>query len=126
MLKALALTAVLTSALAALPAVAQTSPKPPQQCFSTRDIRNVAAADDFTVNLRVGARDVFQAKTTGVCPDVGFGPALAYRSYSSRICSETDMTLVTRGPFSPRDCPLASLRKLSPEEIAALPKRARP
>lgn len=125
MLKRLALAALLTGAVAAPPALAQ-APKPPQQCFSTRDIRNVAAVDDFTVNLRVGVRDVFQAKTASVCPDVGFGPALAYRSFSSRICSETDITLVTRGPFSPRDCPLASLRKLSPEEVAALPKRARP
>ena len=126
MLKSLAFAALMTGALAALPAAAQPRPKAPQQCFSTRDIRNVAAVDDFTVNLRVGVRDVFQAKTASVCPDVGFGPALAYRSYSSRICSETDMTLVTRGPFSARDCPLASLRKLSAEEVAALPKRERP
>ena len=124
MIKTLVLAALLT--VPAAPAVAQPTPRPPQQCFSTRDIRNVASEDDFTVNLRVGMRDVFQAKTASVCPDVGSGPALAYRSYSSRICSETDMTLVTRGPFSSRDCPLASLRKLSPEEVAALPKRARP
>ena len=90
MLKSFACAALLI--VAALPAAAQTAPRPPQQCFSTRDIRNVAAVDDFTVNLRVGAREVFQAKTASVCPDVGFGPALAYRSYSSRICSETDMT----------------------------------
>lgn len=123
-MKTLAFAALLT--VTAMPAAAQRLPSPPQQCFSTRDIRNVAAEDDFTVNLRVGVADVFQAKTASVCPDVGFGPALAYRSFSSRICSETDMTLVTRGPFSTRDCPLESLRKLSPEEIAALPKRARP
>lgn len=126
MLRTLALAALLISAVGAMPAAAQPAPKAPQQCFSTRDIRNVASVDDFTVNLRVGVRDVFQAKTASVCPDVGFGPTLAYRSFSSRICSETDLTLVSRGPFSPRDCPLASLRKLSPEEVAALPKRARP
>ena len=50
MLKSFACAALLF--VAALPAAAQTAPRPPQQCFSTRDIRNVAAVDDFTVNLR--------------------------------------------------------------------------
>jgi hypothetical protein len=98
----------------------------PRQCFSTRDIQTVAPQDDFTVNIGTWSHDVYQAKTTTVCPGAGTGPALAYRSYSSRICSETDMSLVTGGPFGVRDCPLASLRKLTPQEIAALPKRARP
>lgn len=124
MFKTFALAAAV--ALTAVPVLAQPTPKPPQQCFSTRDIRNVATVDDFTVNLRVGARAVYEAKTASVCPDVGFGPSLAYRSFSSRICSETDLTLITRGPFSPRECPLASLRKLTPEQVAALPKRSRP
>jgi hypothetical protein len=120
MIKSLAIGA----ALLALPAAAQ--PAPPRQCFSVRDIQNVAAQDAFTVNLRVRPNDVFQAKTVVACPDVGFGPALAYRSYSERICSETDLTLVTRSSFGPRDCALQSIRKLTPEETAALPKRARP
>ena len=126
MLKTFAYAVLLAGAVGVLPAAAQAPVKPPQQCFSTRDIRNVAAVDDFTVNLRVGVRDVYEAKTASVCPDVGFGPSLAYRSFSSRICSETDISLITRGPFSPRECPLASLRKLTPAEVAALPKRARP
>ncbi len=123
MTKCLALAAALTGALIASQALAQPAPR---QCFSQRDIQGVVAVDDFTVNLRTALGEVYQAKTDIPCPDVGFGAALAYRSFSNRICSPNDMSFVTRGAFSPRDCPLKSLRRLTAEEVAALPKRARP
>ncbi len=128
MIRTAAFAAVAAAAALALavPAAAQPAPKAARQCFNQRDILNVAAQDDYTINLRIRPTDVYQAKTVIGCPDVGLGAAVAYRSFSSRICTAADMTFVTRGPFSARDCPLDSLRKLNPDEVAALPKRGRP
>ena len=116
------------SAVAAVagPAAAQPSRNAPPQCFSQRDIRNYAAQDDYTVNLRIGPRVVYQAKTVIGCPDIGYGAAIGYRSNSEFVCSELDLTLVTRTNRGPRECPLKSIRRLTPTEVAALPKRARP
>lgn len=110
----------------ALPAAAQPSPRAAGQCFAQRDIQNYAAQDDYTVNLRIGRREVYQVKTVINCPDAGFGAGLAYQSRGSMICDALDLTLITRSNFGPRECPVKSLRRLTPAEVAALPKRARP
>jgi hypothetical protein len=34
--------------------------------------------------------------------------------------------VVTHSPIGPQRCPVRSMHKLTPEEIAALPKNARP
>jgi hypothetical protein len=113
------LAAVLLGATAA----AAQAPKP---CFSVRDIRNFAGQDDYTINLNIARREVYQLKTTINCPDVGSGAGLAYRTQSALVCGPLDLTLVTRTPVGPRDCPVKSIRRLSAEEVAALPRRARP
>jgi hypothetical protein len=129
MIKTFAITAsVLAASAAAAPAQAQGTPKAgvPSQCFALRDIRSFAGQDDYTVNLRIGGRDVYQLKTIINCPDIGGGAGLSYRSSSDIVCDSLDLTLVTRTTRGPRECAVKSIRKLSPPEIAALPKRARP
>lgn len=131
MIKTLTLAALaLTGMLAAAPALAQGTPMAgvPKQCFSPRDIRNFAAQDDYTVNLNlnIDRRDVYQLKTVINCPDVGIGAGLAYKTNSELVCGELDITLVTRTTRGLRECPVKSIRKLSVDEVAALPSRARP
>lgn len=128
MIKTFATTASVLAALAAAaPAQAQGTPKAgaPSQCFALRDIRNFAWQDDYTVNLNVRRRDVYQLKTIINCPDIG-GAGLSYRSSSDVVCDGLDLTLVARTTRGPRECAVKSIRKLSPAEVAALPKRARP
>ena len=128
MIKTSALAAVLLAGLfAGGPALAQGTPKAgvPGQCFALRDIRNFAWQDDYTVNLNVRRRDVYQVKTIINCPDIG-GAGLSYRSSSEVVCDGLDLTLVARTTRGPRECAVKSIRKLSPAEVAALPKRARP
>ena len=128
MFKTLALAAVvLIGAAAAVPAQAQGTPKAgvPSQCFAIRDIRSFAWQDDYTVYLNINRRDVYQLKTIINCPDIG-GAALSYRSSSDIVCDGLDLILVARTTRGPRECAVKSIRKLSPAEVAALPKRARP
>ena len=124
-----ALTAAAAAILAlSATAVAAKSPAGPQrQCFWTRNADGFAAADEHTLNVRVGVRDVYQFEMFGPCPDIDWNQRIALISRSgSTICTGMDAEVVTRSPIGPQRCPVRSVRKLTPEEVKALPPRARP
>lgn len=122
--------AVPLAAMLAL-AAAQASaaePKPAKSCFSAHNVSNFAVVDDRTVNIRVGVKDVYRLDLLGVCPDIGGQNKLAIKAHgSSFICSPLDATLLAAGPFGRlQRCEVRQVRKLTPEEVAALPSRERP
>jgi hypothetical protein len=83
--------------------------------------------DDRTVNVRVGARDVFQFEMFGTCPEIDWSQRIALVSRrSSTICSGMDAEIVTQTSIGPQRCTVRAVRKLTPAEVAALPKRGRP
>lgn len=102
--------------------------KPQNQCFWTHQVSNFASDDNRTVNLRVGRKDVYQFEMFGPCLDVDWSSriALVSRNGSSSICNGMDADIVTPSTLGPQRCPVRSIRKLTPDEIKALPKRARP
>lgn len=120
------------AALIALSAVAaQAADKPAsntgRQCFWTRNADSFAAADEHTLNVRVGVRDVYQFEMLGPCPDIDWNQRLALVSRGgSTICTGMDAEVVTHSPIGPQRCAVRGVRKLTPEEIAALPRRAKP
>jgi len=117
-------------ALGASAASASDKPAKPatgRQCFWTRQADGFAAQDDHIVNVRVGVRDVYQFEMMGHCPDVDWNQRIALVSRGSDyICAGIDAEIVTHSPIGPMRCPVSHIRKLTPEEIAALPKKARP
>ncbi len=98
-----------------------------KSCFYARSISSWAPQDDITVNLRVNVRDYYQLKLLGPCPNVDWdeGISIEHRG-TDWICSGLDATVIARGPAGPDRCPAVSVRKLSPAEVAALPKKAVP
>lgn len=127
--------AVLTLAAGAAAAAEKPNPdkatiaKPVEgrQCFWTRQANGFAAQDDRTVNVRVSVRDVYQFQLMGSCPDIDWSQRIALVSRSGdSICSGLDAEIITRSPIGPMRCPVSHIRKLTPEEIAALPRKARP
>ena len=103
--------------------------KAPNQCFWTRNADGFAAADDRTLNVRVNVRDVYQLEMFGPCPDIDWNQRIALISRpGSTICvgNGMDAEVVTRTAIGRQRCAVRSVKKLTPEEIAALPKRARP
>ena len=116
------------AALMMLPMGQAAAARSPKTCFSARDVSNFAVVDERTLNIRVGVRDVYQLDLTGVCPDIGSQNKIAIRSRgSSFICSPLDATIVAEGPFGRlQRCEVRGLRKLTPEDVARLPSRARP
>jgi hypothetical protein len=99
-----------------------------RDCFLARNISSWAAQDNSTVNIRVNVRDFYQLSLLGQCPDINWvqGIGIQHRG-SSWICSGLDATIISRGPGSITSrCPVRTVRRLSAEEVAALPPRARP
>jgi hypothetical protein len=80
------------------------------------------------VQVRVGVRDVYQFEMFGHCTDVDWAQRIAIvaRGGSSRICEGFDADLVTPSPIGPQRCLVKNIHKLTPEQVAALPRRARP
>ena len=118
--------AALILALGAATAAAAQTQLPARQCFTSRNVNNFAQQDHRTVNIRVGVRDFYQLTTLQDCRDVGFAQGIALRSQSQFICSGLDVEIVVPESIGPRVCQVQSIRKLTDEEVKALPKRAQP
>lgn len=129
----LAAAGVLTLCLAASGTAAAKSPPEAgaatakRQCFWTSQVNNFASSDDRIVNVRVGVKDVYQFEMLGRCNDVDWSQKIAVVSRgSSQICTGLDAEVIAPSPIGPQHCPVRSVRKLTPEEVKALPKRAQP
>ncbi|HEY2750283.1 DUF6491 family protein [Phenylobacterium sp.] len=98
-----------------------------RQCFWTRNADSFAAADNRTLYVRVGVRQVFEFEMFGPCQDIDWNQRIALVSTpGSNICTGMDATVISHSPIGPQRCAVRAVRKLTPEEIAALPRRARP
>ena len=107
------------------PAVA--GAKPARQCFWTHQVNNFASSDDRIVNLRVGVKDVYQLEMFGRCHDVDWTQKIAVVSRGgSNICSGLDAEIIAPSTIGPQRCPVSTVRKLTVDEVKALPSRARP
>jgi len=99
------------------------------QCFFTRNIQNYSAPNDHTLYLRVNVGDVYRLDLGGSCPGLPYdlnSIALKTVPGSSQICRPIDVDVRVRGEGPSVPCIVSGLRKLSPEEIAAIPKKDRP
>lgn len=109
----------------ALSAPALAQPKDDLGCFLTRDIRNHTVADDHTMYIDVNGRAVYRVSMRSNCL-AGSTSSDAYvlrdRTGSGRICHKLDFDVSVRGV----QCIVDSVTKLTPAEVAALPKRVRP
>ena len=106
---------------------AEPSHPSPRQCFWARDVNGFAYGPPDTVNLRVGVREVYQLTLFGACNDIDFANAIRFDTHGfSSVCNGLDIDLIVPSPTGPQRCPVRALRRLTPQEIAALPRRARP
>ena len=100
---------------------------PAQVCFRPDDVENFSAPDDRTVYVKVTRKQVYRLDLFGPCPDVDWAQEIAIQSRgASWICSPMDATVITRSPMGPQRCAVQKMSRVTPEELAALPKRSRP
>jgi hypothetical protein len=133
---ALAFAAALSVSAAAQPSPGASPAAPPVKhhpaCFWRRMISGFGASDDNTLYVRVGVRDVYELKLFSNCFDLSWVHRVGLQSiggFGSDICEGTNpgIDVVVRDIGIGRQrCPVTSVRKLTPPEIAALPKTARP
>ena len=104
------------------------APAKQNQCFWTRMADRFAAADEHTLNVRVGVRDVYQFEMFGPCQGIDWDQHIALVSRpGGMICTGMDAEVIAHEPgLGAQRCMVRSVKKLTPEEVAALPKRGKP
>jgi hypothetical protein len=139
-MKMLAPAYLVTGAVAAAVAVALTaSAQPPRDappakprpaCFWASRVENFAASDTQNLYLRVGVKDVYHAKLFADCMDLEWVHHMALVTPSSSLICEganPNASVVVRATGVGRQsCPVTFIEKLTPDQVAALPKLARP
>lgn len=105
------------------------SAQPARQCFSVSRIANWTTADDKIVYLRVEGGAYFQVVLAGQClkPARAANTALSFETtMGGDVCRPLDLTVIVATGIAPLRCPVESLRRLTPEQVAALPAKQKP
>jgi len=102
-----------------------------RQCFSVRQVNNFEQGRPDQVFLRVGRSDVYELNAAGGCPDMDFAVQMALipdgGMVGSRLCTDDWARIVVPGSTSQTSvCRVRVSRKLTAEEIEALPANHRP
>lgn len=116
-------------ALSASAALAAPEPQPARSCFFVNQWSGWSAPDGDTLYLRVGPRGVYRVELTpGSRVREGADRFLVNRVRgSSAICSHLDLQLTLSDTLGFEKPLIArSLVKLTPEQVAAIPKKDRP
>jgi len=133
-----AATAALSAGAAALPppgadhgpayAAEKVSNPPARACFYRRDIRNHTVGDAHTLYLDVGGRDVWRVSMSNGCLAAAASSdpiILRNQTGDPSVCRPIDLDIsISTGGVS--RCIVSSIARLTPAEVAALPKKMRP
>jgi hypothetical protein len=116
--------------VAALGAALPSSAQPGRSCFWVSQWYGWKAADDHTLYLSVGGNRVFRLDMASACPELTLGSSrliTSDRGGSGLICSPLDLDLrVSQGDHITTACMVGGMSELTPGQVAALPKSARP
>lgn len=116
-----------TAAFAAEPAAKPAAKPAANACFRAQDVNGWTAVDDKTVNVRVGVKDIYQLTLFSPSTDIDWSQHIGLESRGgSWICSSMDATIIVPGAIGPQRTPVTAIRKLSPDEVAALPRNEKP
>ena len=119
---ALALVAVSACAPQPAPPGAQAAgPDAARQCFHSRNVNGFRLVDEDTVDLPVGASDIYRLELQGGCPDVDWARAIGVqtRGGSQFVCGGYDAEVIVPSDIGPQRCVARSIRMLTPAEVAA-------
>jgi hypothetical protein len=125
----LAALASAASALAAATAGAQPAAQPrTQQCLYVHNINGFNAPNDHTIYVRSSVSDIWRLDLMTDCIGLSFKQGFRLRSAGGDpwICEPIQADVSIRDVGMPQRCPVSGLHKLTPDEVAALPRRDRP
>ncbi|MCC7268457.1 MAG: hypothetical protein IT546_14125 [Caulobacteraceae bacterium] len=119
--------ALALAAALALPAAASNAQDAPRQCFHLSRMEGTRAADASTLYAKVG-RDTWRFDMAGACLSTVASDGLIVEPVGGRstVCGPLDLNIRARNGGIVTSCIVRSLTRLTPDEAAALPKKARP
>lgn len=125
--RCLSLVSLLLGALAS-PALAQGSGRHDNQCILSTMVQNFNAPDNQTVYLRVGVNEIWKLGLMNNCLELPWRLNIGLKTtgISPWICQPVEATIINHGAGIPHRCPVISMHRLTPDEVAALPKGTRP
>ena len=120
--------ALISAAAFCLATGAVAADKSPNACIVRSDINGFSAPDDHTVYVRVGVNQIFRLDLMTHCLDLTFRQAIGLEDQPATawICSPLEATVVYRDLGVTQRCPVTAIHKLTPAEIASLPKKDLP
>jgi hypothetical protein len=101
---------------------------PSRACFHNSSTIRFASIDSRTLYLRAHGQ-VFELKLVSACLGADWRHDIRLRTSGSTLVCEGSglgVEIVARSPSRSQRCQVTSVRKLTPEEAAALPTRAQP
>lgn len=116
------------AAQAQSPAVQPPAVKPARQCFFKQQLNNWKEVGDRQVYVRVSVRDVYEIALDSPCLNLRWSQSLGVAARGSNsICTGDTVTLIVPDRATgPDRCFGRVVRKLTPEQVAALPPKQRP
>jgi hypothetical protein len=115
-----------------LPVAADAQPPaqaPKNECFFTSQLDNWRAAGDRAIIIKTRANRYYRLDMGARCPALTFpNPVMVNRFRGASICSPLDWDIrISQGPGSiAMSCTVSKMTRLSPAEVAALPKGQKP
>jgi hypothetical protein len=127
---ALSVPALLLAAACAPAPDAALNPRSADTCFMSDRVVNFRVGPSPSIYVKALGGDVYEMQTTSSCPGIESANTLAFTPLvgsSSRTCVSDSLSVdVAVAGASSNRCRARVVRKLSEEEVAALPSRYRP
>ena len=124
---------ILTGMLAAVAVVSMVpsaQAQPGRNCFYVNQWNGWKAADDHTVYLRVSGNKIYEIDMARSCPELQIPGARLItndRSGTGLMCSAVDWDLkVSDGHGVVVPCIVSGISEMTPDEVAAIPKKDMP
>lgn len=97
-------------------------------CFLARNVSNFSSPDASTVYLRVGANQFWKLDLMENCLRLTRRGHIGIRANGASpwICRPIQATITNRTPGATRRCSVTGMRRLTPDEVAAIPSGLRP
>lgn len=116
------------AALGQTPAPAAT---PKNECFFVRQFENwKPGGDDQTIYIRVGSNRYYRLGAANRCPALSdVDPVMVNKFRSDTICSPLDFDIkIKRNGIADiaTPCTIKTMTRMTPAEVAALPKKQKP
>jgi hypothetical protein len=105
------------------------SQAPKNECFFTSQFQNWRAAGDRTIYIRLSSNRYYRLDMAARCPALTFpDPVMVNTFRGPSICSPLDWDMrISQGPGSiAMSCIVSKMTRLTPTEVAAIPKAQKP